>query len=60
MGMEGNQMNPANLDWLRACMRSVAAAKAAEPFSRELCDELDYEEQLLADLIAEAEARSLT
>jgi hypothetical protein len=33
----------------------LAAAKAAEPFSRELYDDLEYEAQLLAELIAEAQ-----
>jgi hypothetical protein len=48
-------MKPAGLEFLRAAGRSVAAAKAAEPFSRELRDDLEYEEQLLTALIAEAE-----
>jgi hypothetical protein len=48
-------MKPANLESLRAAMRSVVAAKAAEPFSRELRDDLEYEQRLLAELIAEAQ-----
>ncbi len=47
-------MNPAGIEFLRAAMRSVAAAKTAEPFSRELRDDLEYEEQLRAAIIGEA------
>jgi hypothetical protein len=50
-------MKPAALEFLSAATHSVAAAKAAEPFSRELRDDLEYEEQLLAALIAEAEGQ---
>jgi hypothetical protein len=50
-------MKPAGLEFLSAAMRSVAAAKAAEPFSRELRGDLEYEEHLLAALIAEAEGQ---
>jgi hypothetical protein len=48
-------MKPAGLEFPRAATHAVAAARAAEPFSRELHDDLEYEEQLLAALIAEAE-----
>jgi len=48
-------MKPAGLESLRAAIRSVAAAKAAEPFSRELRDDLEYKEQLLIEPIVEAE-----
>jgi hypothetical protein len=52
---EEEQHEASRLEFLRATMRSVAVAKAAEPFSRELRDDLEYEEQLLAALITEAE-----
>jgi hypothetical protein len=50
-----SNMKPGGLEFLHAAMCSVAAAKVAEPFSRELRDALEHGEQLLAALIAEAE-----
>jgi hypothetical protein len=48
-------MKPDSPEWYRAAQHSLAALRAAESLSRELREDLDHEERILAELIAEAE-----